>query len=82
MDGSFPDFFFGNCQLLTRQGNAVVFDYFEDKDLKRSGRMDMLTLTSYEEICERVETGYRYAPRGSTSTTSHLIISNQSYLAL
>ena len=46
IDGSFPDFFYGNCDLLTRGGSAVVFDYFEDKELKRQGRMDMLQLTS------------------------------------
>ncbi|GAX80652.1 hypothetical protein CEUSTIGMA_g8087.t1 [Chlamydomonas eustigma] len=63
VDGSFPDFFFGNCDLLTRGGSAVVFDYFDDKELKRQGRMDMLQLTSYERILERVEVGYRYAQR-------------------
>ncbi len=46
VDGSFPDFFFGNCDLLTCGGDAVVFDYFEDKELKRQGRMDMLQLTT------------------------------------
>ena len=46
VDGSFPDFFYGNCDLLTRGGGAVVFDYFYDTELKRQGRMDMLQLTS------------------------------------
>lgn len=63
IDGSFPDFFYGNCDLLTRGGSAVVFDYFEDKELKRQGRMDMLQLTSYEQILERIDCGYRYAER-------------------
>lgn len=63
VDGSFPDFFFGNCEMLTKSGRAVVFDYFYDKDLKRNGRMDMLTLTSLDDIVERMEVGYRYAQR-------------------
>ena len=46
MDGSFPDFFYGNCDLLTRGGGAVVFDYSEDPGLRRQGRMDMLKLTT------------------------------------
>lgn len=63
VDGSFPDFFFGNCDMLTRGGNAVVFDYFDDKQLKRQGRMDMLQLTSLEELQNRVNLGYAFARR-------------------
>lgn len=48
VDGSFPDFFTGvNCDLLQRPNGsvpAVVFDYFDDRNLKRNGRMDMLEL--------------------------------------
>eukprot|EP00955_Chlamydomonas_euryale_P040756 351801-Chlamydomonas_euryale.AAC.19 len=61
VDGSLPDFFYGNCELLTKNGDAIVFDYFDDTNLKRQGRMDMLKLTSYEDIQERIRIGYRYA---------------------
>ena len=45
VDGSVPDFFVGvNCDLLTKKGGAVVFDYFDDSLLNRKGRMDMLEL--------------------------------------
>lgn len=67
VDGSLPDFFYGNCELLTKNGDAVVFDYFDDSNLKRSGRMDMLKLTSYEDILERMNIGYRYAQNLHTS---------------
>ena len=42
MDGSIPDFFAGNCDILS--ADAVIFDYFDDPQLKRGGRMDMLKL--------------------------------------
>jgi len=63
VDGSFPDFFFGNCDLLTLGGGAIVFDYFEDKLLKRRGRMDMLELKTYDEVKNMMELGYQYAHR-------------------
>lgn len=63
IDGSFPDFFFGNCELLTRGGGAVVFDYFDDTALNRQGRMDMLQLTSFEDLKNRMQLGYAYARR-------------------
>ncbi|KAG1678201.1 hypothetical protein FOA52_016138 [Chlamydomonas sp. UWO 241] len=67
VDGSLPDFFYGNCDLLTHKGEAIVFDYFYDTNLKRSGRMDMLKLTSYEDMKERIQIGYAYAQRLHTS---------------
>jgi hypothetical protein len=63
VDGSLPDFFFGNCELLTKSGGAVVFDYFDDHLLERQGRMDMLKLTSYDDIRRRMMLGYNYAQR-------------------
>ena len=42
VDGSFPDFFTGqNCDFLTRGGDAVVFDYFEDTNIVRQVRPHM-----------------------------------------
>jgi hypothetical protein len=48
VDGSFPDFFTGyNCDLLQCGGDAVVYDYFDDPNIVRNGRMDMLSLKEY-----------------------------------
>eukprot|EP00201_Polytomella_parva_P023768 CAMPEP_0175041228 /NCGR_PEP_ID=MMETSP0052_2-20121109/1789_1 /TAXON_ID=51329 ORGANISM="Polytomella parva, Strain SAG 63-3" /NCGR_SAMPLE_ID=MMETSP0052_2 /ASSEMBLY_ACC=CAM_ASM_000194 /LENGTH=233 /DNA_ID=CAMNT_0016303701 /DNA_START=443 /DNA_END=1144 /DNA_ORIENTATION=+ len=62
VDGSLPDFFYNdNCELLKRGGSAVIFDYCMDKQLVRKGRMDMLTVKSYNEVVEIMGVGYRYA---------------------
>ncbi|KAI8470674.1 MAG: hypothetical protein J3K34DRAFT_368355 [Monoraphidium minutum] len=64
VDGSFPDFFTGvNCDHLQRGGDAVVFDYFDDANIIRQGRMDMLTLKRYSELRRIVLLGGRYAAR-------------------
>ncbi len=48
MDGSFPDFLAGsNCALLSRDGDALVFDYCEDPELLTPGRTDMLQLKTW-----------------------------------
>eukprot|EP00798_Chlamydomonas_sp_ICE-L_P005090 gene5090-34888_t len=59
IDGSVPDFFYGNCDLLTR--DAVVFDYFDDSLLERKGRMDMMQLKSIDELRRMYALGYDYA---------------------
>ncbi len=62
VDGSFPDFFTGeNSHLLTN--GAVVFDYFDDPNLNRTGRMDMLSVKQYDEIKQMMKKGYMYAAR-------------------
>jgi hypothetical protein len=62
LDGSFPDFFTGkNCDLLECDGNCVVFDYFDDPNLRRRGRLDMLELKQISEIREIMDLGYVYA---------------------
>lgn len=64
VDGSLPDFFANaNCDLLTCNGDSVVFDYFEDEHLVRKGRMDMLELKNYEEIRRIMNLGFAYADR-------------------
>ena len=44
MDGQLPDFFRGNSELLRLEGRALLFDYFDDANLARQGRLDMLKL--------------------------------------
>lgn len=62
VDGSFPDFFYNdNSELLKAGGSAVIFDYFQDPNLERKGRMDMLKLKTLEEVKHIMEVGYRYA---------------------
>lgn len=64
VDGSFPDFFYNdNCELLKCGGAAVMFDYFQDSMLERKGRMDMLSVKTYEEIVRIMGIGYSYAHR-------------------
>jgi hypothetical protein len=64
VDGSFPDFFTGvNCDLLTCGGNAVVFDYFDDPNIIRNGRMDMLELKEFKQFKKIILLGYRFAQR-------------------
>ncbi len=63
VDGSFPDFFTGeNSELITNNG-AVVFDYFDDPNLNRTGRLDMLSIKQYDEIKQMMRKGYLYAAR-------------------
>ncbi|PNW77319.1 hypothetical protein CHLRE_10g431350v5 [Chlamydomonas reinhardtii] len=62
VDGSFPDFFYNdNSELLKAGGSAVIFDYFQDTNLVRKGRMDMLSLKQYEEVKHIMQVGYEYA---------------------
>lgn len=64
VDGSFPDFFVNdNCDFLKCGGDAVIFDYFQDTNLVRKGRMDMLELKAYEEIKRIMNLGYQYAQK-------------------
>mmetsp|Transcript_11166 Transcript_11166/g.30474 ORF Transcript_11166/g.30474 Transcript_11166/m.30474 type:complete len:424 (+) Transcript_11166:123-1394(+) len=63
VDGSFPDFFTGLNSEILRAGGRVIFDYFDDKMLKRNGRMDMLEVKSYDEIRQMYAVGYDYAAR-------------------
>ena len=64
VDGSFPDFFAGaNCEFLTAGGDAVVFDYYDDANIVRRGRLDMLELKRYSEIRRAALLGARYAAR-------------------
>lgn len=64
IDGSFPDFFYNdNSPLLKNGGQAVIFDYFQDENLVRTGRMDMLKLRTYEEVKRNMEFGYKYAAK-------------------
>eukprot|EP00798_Chlamydomonas_sp_ICE-L_P023246 gene23246-30471_t len=60
IDGSVPDFFAGNCDLLTQKGEAVVFDYFDDSLLERRGRLDMIEMKSYEQVQRMYALGYEY----------------------
>jgi hypothetical protein len=60
VDGSFPDFFCGNTEVITK---GVLFDYFEDSTIVRNGRMDMLQLKHYTEIQRIMKKGYRYAAK-------------------
>lgn len=60
VDGSFPDFFYGNCDLIS---SGVLFDYFDDTTIIRNGRMDMLQLKHYTEIQRIMKKGYRYAAK-------------------
>lgn len=41
----------------------MVFDYFEDSNIVRNGRMDMLTLKRYSELKRITLLGARYAAR-------------------
>ena len=62
--GSFPDFFTGeNCDFLQCGGDAVIFDYYMDPNIIRSGRLDMLTLKRYTQIRRILVLGARYAAR-------------------
>lgn len=44
-------------------GDAVVFDYFDDPNIQRRGRMDMLQLKEYSEIKRITLMGARYAAK-------------------
>lgn len=67
-DGSFPDFFTGkNCDTLMKGGEAVLFDYFDDPKIPRTGRMDMLKMRGYSEVKELMQLGYEYAERMYTT---------------
>lgn len=62
IDGSFPDFFTNdNSELLKNGGSAVMFDYFDDKNLQRKGRLDMIESKTYDEVCTIMQQGYEYA---------------------
>jgi hypothetical protein len=62
VDGSFPDFFYAdNSELLKAGGSAVIFDYSTDTNLVRKGRMDMLSLKTYDEVQQCMQRGYEFA---------------------
>ena len=62
VDGSLPDFFFNdNSSHLKGGGRAVIFDYFDDVQIPRSGRMDMLKLRTHEELHHIMDLGSDYA---------------------
>jgi hypothetical protein len=64
VDGSFPDFFTNdNCDILKAGGDAVVFDYFDDPLLQRTGRLDMLATKGPDEVRALMRAGYAYAQR-------------------
>lgn len=47
-DGSFPDFFTGkNCDHLTLGGQTVMFDYFDDAAIPRTGAQLLLLRLRY-----------------------------------
>lgn len=63
IDGSFQDFLTGgNSDLLTCDGNTVLFDYFQDHCLMYE-RMDFLSLKEYEEVKKLMQLGYEHAQR-------------------
>jgi len=64
VDGSLPDFFTGGqCKLLGRGGDAVVFDYHQDTALARRGRMEMLENKGLSELQHIMKLGYEYADK-------------------
>jgi hypothetical protein len=63
VDGSFPDFFTGVNSLHLTMDETVVFDYFDDPALSRTGRFDMLSVKQYKEIRRMMTQGYVYAAK-------------------
>jgi len=62
VDGSLWDFFFGNSELLTCNGDAFVVDYFNDEQLQYE-RLDFIKLSSYDEVKDLMRAGYAYGGR-------------------
>jgi hypothetical protein len=46
-----------------RDGDAIVVDYFDDPNIKRNGRLDMLQLKEYSAIKRLVKLGASYGAR-------------------
>ncbi|GMH37657.1 hypothetical protein BSKO_05530 [Bryopsis sp. KO-2023] len=62
-DGSFHDFLqCSNSCFLTCDGDAVLFDYFQDEELKFD-RFDFLSLKNYDEVMRLMEMGYAFAEK-------------------
>jgi hypothetical protein len=62
VDGQLPDFFRGyNCDHIQKGG--VLFDYFDDPLIRRTGRFDMLALKEYSEIRRIARLGALFAAR-------------------
>lgn len=63
IDGSLHDFLSGsNSDMLTCNGNTLLFDYFDDEHLNYN-RLDFMALKKPTEVVNMIHLGYEHAER-------------------